>query len=100
MTAVCSRYQGHVRSSLIVGGTDVTGAHLYGVYPHGSYDKLPYVTMGTSSSPRCLHPNASALGQQGTNTAAVTVCVCVCVQAPGLQQPSLCWRTDTKQTWR
>lgn len=40
------RYQGHVGSSLIVGGVDVTGAHLYSVYPHGSYDKLPFLTMG------------------------------------------------------
>lgn len=40
------RYQGNVGSSLIVGGVDVTGAHLYSVYPHGSYDKLPFLTMG------------------------------------------------------
>lgn len=44
------RYQGHVGSSLIVGGTDVTGAHLYSVYPHGSYDKLPYLSMGSGSA--------------------------------------------------
>ncbi|CAF91166.1 unnamed protein product, partial [Tetraodon nigroviridis] len=44
------RYQGHVGSSLIVGGTDVTGAHLYSVYPHGSYDKLPYLTMGSGAA--------------------------------------------------
>uniref|UniRef100_A0A3Q3IST5 Proteasome subunit beta n=1 Tax=Monopterus albus TaxID=43700 RepID=A0A3Q3IST5_MONAL len=43
------RYQGHVGSSLIVGGVDVTGAHLYSVYPHGSYDKLPFLTMGMCS---------------------------------------------------
>lgn len=46
---LCFRYQGHVGSSLIIGGTDVMGAHLYSVYPHGSYDKLPYLTMGTCS---------------------------------------------------
>lgn len=45
---VC-RYQGHIGSSLIVGGVDVAGAHLYSVYPHGSYDKLPYLAMGTSA---------------------------------------------------
>lgn len=45
---VC-RYQGHIGSSLIVGGVDVDGAHLYSVYPHGSYDKLPYLAMGTSA---------------------------------------------------
>ncbi|XP_037547897.1 interleukin-6 receptor subunit beta [Nematolebias whitei] len=40
-----SGYQGHMGSSVIVGGVDVTGAHLYSVYPHGSYDKLPFLTM-------------------------------------------------------
>ncbi|KAM9306205.1 proteasome subunit beta type-10 [Pholidichthys leucotaenia] len=44
------RYQGHVGSSLIVGGVDVTGAHLYGVFPHGSYDKLPFLTMGSGAA--------------------------------------------------
>uniref|UniRef100_A0A3Q3W0E4 Uncharacterized protein n=1 Tax=Mola mola TaxID=94237 RepID=A0A3Q3W0E4_MOLML len=44
------RYQGHVGSSLLVGGVDVTGAHLYSVYPHGSYDKLPYVSMGSGAA--------------------------------------------------
>jgi len=28
---------------------DVTGPHLYTIYPHGSTDKLPYVTMGSGS---------------------------------------------------
>ncbi|XP_047425878.1 proteasome subunit beta type-10 [Mugil cephalus] len=44
------RYQGHVGSSLIVGGVDVTGPHLYSVYPHGSYDKLPFLTMGSGAA--------------------------------------------------
>ncbi|XP_049460086.1 proteasome subunit beta type-10 isoform X1 [Epinephelus fuscoguttatus] len=44
------RYQGHVGSSLIVGGVDVTGAHLFSVYPHGSYDKLPFLTMGSGAA--------------------------------------------------
>lgn len=44
------RYQGHVGASLIVGGVDVTGSHLYSVYPHGSYDKLPYVTAGSGAA--------------------------------------------------
>uniref|UniRef100_A0A8C8MAC7 Proteasome beta subunit C-terminal domain-containing protein n=1 Tax=Oncorhynchus tshawytscha TaxID=74940 RepID=A0A8C8MAC7_ONCTS len=43
------RYQGHIGSSLIVGGVDVTGAHLYSVYLHGSYDKLPFLTMGSGA---------------------------------------------------
>ncbi|RXM97049.1 Proteasome subunit beta type-7 [Acipenser ruthenus] len=40
------KYQGRIGASLIVGGYDVTGPHLYSIYPHGSFDKLPYVTMG------------------------------------------------------
>lgn len=44
------RYQGHIGSSLIVGGVDVDGAHLYSVYPHGSYDKLPYLAMGSGAA--------------------------------------------------
>lgn len=51
MIVLCFRYQGHVGSSLIIGGTDATGAHLYSVYPHGSYDKLPYLSMGTCPRP-------------------------------------------------
>uniref|UniRef100_A0A8C5ERH2 Proteasome subunit beta n=1 Tax=Gouania willdenowi TaxID=441366 RepID=A0A8C5ERH2_GOUWI len=43
------RYRGQVNSSLIVGGVDVDGAHLYSVYPHGSYDKLPFVTLGSGA---------------------------------------------------
>lgn len=43
------KYQGHVSAALVLGGVDCTGAHLYTVYPHGSTDKLPYVTMGSGS---------------------------------------------------
>mmetsp|Transcript_2021 Transcript_2021/g.3058 ORF Transcript_2021/g.3058 Transcript_2021/m.3058 type:complete len:297 (-) Transcript_2021:92-982(-) len=43
------KYQGHVSAALVLGGYDVTGPHLYTVYPHGSTDKLPYVTMGSGS---------------------------------------------------
>ncbi|XP_035285287.1 proteasome subunit beta type-10 [Anguilla anguilla] len=45
------RYQGHIGCSLIVGGVDVTGSHLYCVYPHGSTDKLPFLTMGSGAEP-------------------------------------------------
>ncbi|KAG9281409.1 proteasome subunit beta type-7-like [Astyanax mexicanus] len=44
------RYQGHIGSSLIVGGVDVNGPQLYSVYPHGSYDKLPFLTMGSGAA--------------------------------------------------
>lgn len=43
------QYQGHVSAALVLGGVDCTGAHLYTVYPHGSIDKLPFVTMGSGS---------------------------------------------------
>ena len=31
-----------------MGGVDLNGPTLHTVYPHGSTDKLPYVTMGRS----------------------------------------------------
>ena len=43
------RYQGHISAALVLGGVDVNGPALYCVYPHGSSDKLPYVTMGSGS---------------------------------------------------
>jgi len=43
------RYQGNVSAALVLGGVDVTGPSLYTIYPHGSTDKLPYVTMGSGS---------------------------------------------------
>ncbi|KAJ3028931.1 UNVERIFIED_CONTAM: proteasome core particle subunit beta 2 [Siphonaria sp. JEL0065] len=43
------RYQGHIGAALVLGGVDVTGPHLYTIYPHGSTDKLPFVTMGSGS---------------------------------------------------
>ncbi|CAG8518803.1 7281_t:CDS:10 [Cetraspora pellucida] len=35
--------------TLIVGGYDVTGPGLFNIHPHGSTEKLPYVTMGSGS---------------------------------------------------
>ncbi|KAK3087039.1 hypothetical protein FSP39_000856, partial [Pinctada imbricata] len=43
------RYHGYISAALVLGGVDSTGPHLYSVYPHGSTDKLPYVTMGSGS---------------------------------------------------
>eukprot|EP01049_Picozoa_sp_SAG25_P007036 SAG25_NODE_556_length_6947_cov_7.702242_4_plen_226_part_00 len=43
------KYQGHVSAALVLGGVDSTGPSLYTVYPHGSTDKLPFVTMGSGS---------------------------------------------------
>ncbi|KAI9173233.1 proteasome core particle subunit beta 2 [Blastocladiella emersonii ATCC 22665] len=43
------KHQGHIGAALILGGIDVEGAHLFTIYPHGSTDKLPFVTMGSGS---------------------------------------------------
>ena len=42
------RHQGHISAALVLGGVDKDGPHLYSIYPHGSVDTLPYVTMGNS----------------------------------------------------
>ena len=44
-----SRYQGQVSAALVLGGVDVNGPYLSTVAPHGSTDRLPYVTMGSGS---------------------------------------------------
>lgn len=43
------KYQGHVGAALVLGGYDISGPQLFTVHPHGSTDKLPYVTMGSGS---------------------------------------------------
>lgn len=43
------KYQGHVGAALVLGGVDCNGSHLYTIHPHGSTDKLPFVTMGSGS---------------------------------------------------
>ncbi|KAI0687819.1 nucleophile aminohydrolase [Cytidiella melzeri] len=43
------RYQGHIGAALVLGGVDITGPQLFTIHPHGSTDKLPYVTMGSGS---------------------------------------------------
>lgn len=43
------RHQGHIGAALVLGGVDSSGAHLFTIAPHGSTDKLPYVTMGSGS---------------------------------------------------
>ncbi|PWN54003.1 putative 20S proteasome beta2 subunit [Violaceomyces palustris] len=43
------QYQGHIGAALVLGGYDATGPQLFTVAPHGSTDKLPYVTMGSGS---------------------------------------------------
>ena len=43
------KHQGQISAALVLGGVDITGPHLYTIYPHGSTDKLPFVTMGSGS---------------------------------------------------
>ncbi|KAF8189995.1 proteasome subunit [Mycena galopus ATCC 62051] len=43
------RHQGQIGAALVLGGVDATGPHLFTIHPHGSTDKLPYVTMGSGS---------------------------------------------------
>ncbi|ORY85339.1 nucleophile aminohydrolase [Leucosporidium creatinivorum] len=43
------QHQGQIGAALVLGGIDASGPHLYTIAPHGSTDKLPYVTMGSGS---------------------------------------------------
>jgi 20S proteasome subunit beta 2 len=51
LTRTCTprRHQGQIGAALVLGGIDATGSHLFTIHPHGSTDKLPYVTMGSGS---------------------------------------------------
>lgn len=61
MADVC-RYQGYISAALVLGGVDADGPHLYSIYPHGSTDGLPYVTMGQYLSLRSLYILSSDCG--------------------------------------
>ncbi|KAF7652764.1 hypothetical protein LDENG_00092550 [Lucifuga dentata] len=41
------RYHGQIGASLILGGVDCTGNHLYTVGPYGSVNQVPYLAMGS-----------------------------------------------------
>ena len=43
------RHQGNISAALVLGGVDLHGPHLYSIFPHGSTQRLPYVTMGSGS---------------------------------------------------
>ncbi|CCW68896.1 unnamed protein product [Phytomonas sp. Hart1] len=43
------QYQGHVCAALVLGGVDVEGPYLATIAPHGSTDRLPFVSMGSGS---------------------------------------------------
>ncbi|MBN3312617.1 PSB7 protein, partial [Atractosteus spatula] len=45
------RYRGQIGAYLLLGGVDVTGAHLYTVGPYGSVDNMPFQAMGSGDLP-------------------------------------------------
>jgi len=49
MTDHSLRHQGQIGAALILGGVDIDGFQLFTIHPHGSTDKLPFVTMGSGS---------------------------------------------------
>jgi len=49
LSTMLFKYQGFIGCALVLGGVDVTGPHLYQIYPHGSTDYLPFTTMGSGS---------------------------------------------------
>merc|ERR1719382_2426625 len=49
LSTMLFNYQGYIGCALVLGGVDVTGPHLYQIYPHGSTDTLPFTTMGSGS---------------------------------------------------
>jgi len=49
LSTMLFKYQGYIGCALVLGGVDVTGPHLYQIYPHGSTDYLPFTTMGSGS---------------------------------------------------
>lgn len=46
LICVSLRYHGQIGASLILGGVDCTGNHLYTVGPYGSVNEVPYLAMG------------------------------------------------------
>jgi 20S proteasome subunit beta 2 len=49
LSTMLFKYQGYIGCALVLGGVDVSGPHLYQIYPHGSTDNLPFTTMGSGS---------------------------------------------------
>ncbi|XP_063287578.1 proteasome subunit beta type-10-like [Pelobates fuscus] len=44
------RYHGHIGASVIIGGVDFRGPHLYSVHPHGSTDTTPHTALGSGAA--------------------------------------------------
>lgn len=43
------RHQGHIGAALVLGGVDISGPHLYAIFPHGSSENYMFTTMGSGS---------------------------------------------------
>jgi len=43
------QHQGFLSAALIIGGLDYLGSHLFTIHPHGSSEKIPFVSMGSGS---------------------------------------------------
>ena len=43
------KHKGFLSAALIFGGIDFNGIQLYAVYPHGSREKVPFVSLGSGS---------------------------------------------------
>lgn len=70
-------YQGHVSAALVLGGVDISGPHLYTIYPHGSTDKLPFVTMGSGSLAAMSVMETGY--HDGMDESQAKVCGCLCM---------------------
>lgn len=43
------RYGGNISAALICGGYDIDGPHIVAINPEGSYNHVPYATLGSGS---------------------------------------------------
>ncbi|XP_048211248.1 proteasome subunit beta type-10 isoform X1 [Perognathus longimembris pacificus] len=72
------RYRGHVGTSLVVGGVDLTGPQLYSVHPHGSYSRIPFTALGSGQDAALavledrFQPNMTMEAAQGLLVEAIT----------------------------
>nr|UXY87904.1 26S proteasome SU [Cryptomonas curvata] len=48
-TKILYQSQGLISAALIMGGFDSSGGQLYAIYPHGSVENLPFISMGSGS---------------------------------------------------
>ena len=81
------QYQGNISAALVLGGFDCNGPSLYTVYPHGSTDSLPYVTMGSGSLAAMARCAALSLLLPATATAAAATAAMATADASRCRRP-------------